>query len=48
MRYLPFARVRHKSPEEFFELLVNELGAQGVVAGANYRFGKCLTPLLLY
>lgn len=28
------------SPEAFVELLAKELGAAGVVAGANYRFGK--------
>eukprot|EP00210_Caulerpa_lentillifera_P005095 g4867.t1 len=39
MRYLPFANIRQKSPEEFFELLVNNLGVKGVVTGANYRFG---------
>lgn len=42
MRYLPFAEIRHQSPKEFIELLVHELGAAGVVAGANYRFGRIL------
>ena len=40
MRYIPFAEIRHQSPREFIELLVHELGAAGVVAGANYRFGN--------
>lgn len=40
MRYLPFAEIRKKSPEEFIEILVHELGAAGIVAGSNYRFGK--------
>jgi FAD synthase len=28
------------SPEEFVQVLAHDLGAAGVVAGINYRFGK--------
>ncbi|KAF6266006.1 hypothetical protein COO60DRAFT_638565 [Scenedesmus sp. NREL 46B-D3] len=37
--YIPFAAIRAMSPEAFVQLLQRELGAAGVVAGANYRFG---------
>ncbi|GMH44325.1 hypothetical protein BSKO_12259 [Bryopsis sp. KO-2023] len=39
MRYLPFGEIRSMSPEEFVELLAEQLGAVGIVAGENYRFG---------
>eukprot|EP00803_Ostreobium_quekettii_P007371 evm.model.scf_89.8 EVM.evm.TU.scf_89.8 scf_89:32674-35731(-) len=39
MRYLPFQEIRWMTPEEFVRLLAEELGATGVVAGRNYRFG---------
>ena len=42
MRYLPFGQIRHQSPREFVEMLARDLGAAGVVAGTNYRFGKNL------
>jgi hypothetical protein len=38
-RTLPFAEIRTMSPSEFVSLLANKLGARGVVAGSNYRFG---------
>jgi FAD synthase len=38
--YLPFAAIRSMSPEAFVQLLQQELGAAGVVAGINYRFGE--------
>ena len=42
MRYLPFGQIRHQSPREFVKMLARDLGAAGVVAGTNYRFGKNL------
>ncbi|KAG2424500.1 hypothetical protein HYH02_015170 [Chlamydomonas schloesseri] len=39
LRTLPFSRIRGMSPEEFVALLARDLGAAGVVAGRNYRFG---------
>lgn len=39
MRYLPFSEIRSMSPEDFVEVLARKLGATGVVAGSNYRFG---------
>ncbi|GBF97671.1 FAD synthetase chloroplastic [Raphidocelis subcapitata] len=38
-RYIPFAAIRSLSPEAFVALLARDLGAAGVVAGVNYRFG---------
>jgi hypothetical protein len=38
--YLPFAAIRLMSPDSFVQLLQQELGAAGVVAGINYRFGE--------
>lgn len=40
LRTLPFALIRRFSPEQFVALLAQDLGAAGVVAGRNYRFGK--------
>ena len=42
LRYLPFAEIRQQSPRAFVEMLVDELGVSGVVAGENYRFGEAL------
>ncbi|CAD7695701.1 unnamed protein product [Ostreobium quekettii] len=39
MRYLPFEEIRGLSPEDFVRLLAEELGAKGIVAGQNYKFG---------
>ncbi|KXZ54328.1 hypothetical protein GPECTOR_5g411 [Gonium pectorale] len=39
LRTLPFSLIRGMSPEEFVALLARDLGAAGVVAGRNYRFG---------
>jgi hypothetical protein len=39
-RYIPFAAIRALSPQEFVDLIVKDLGAAGVVCGANYRFGE--------
>ena len=39
LRTLPFALIRRLSPEQFVALLAEDLGAAGVVAGRNYRFG---------
>lgn len=36
---LPFAEVRGLSPEAFVDLLAEELRVQGVLCGANFRFG---------
>ena len=36
---LPFAAVREKSPEEFVDMLVGDLGVNAIVTGENYRFG---------
>jgi FAD synthetase len=36
---LPFAAVREKSPEEFVDMLVRDLGVRAIVTGENYRFG---------
>jgi FAD synthetase len=38
-RFLPFAEIRGMSPQQFVAVLAQELGAAGVVAGRNYRFG---------
>ena len=40
MRFLPFREIRFMSPEDFVKLLAEELGAIGIVAGENYRFGR--------
>ena len=40
MRFLPFREIRFMSAEDFVRLLAEELGAVGVVAGENYRFGR--------
>lgn len=45
MRYLPFSEIRSMSPEAFVEILAKQLGAVGVVTGANYRFGRLLKNL---
>ncbi|PIA48697.1 hypothetical protein AQUCO_01400931v1 [Aquilegia coerulea] len=37
--HVEFSSVRHLSPGQFVEMLANELGVRGVVAGENYRFG---------
>lgn len=37
---LPFAEVRPLEPAAFVALLKNRLGAQAVVVGADYRFGR--------
>ncbi|KAG2427357.1 hypothetical protein HXX76_012551 [Chlamydomonas incerta] len=39
LRTMPFGQIRGMSPEEFVALLARDLGAAGVVAGRNYRFG---------
>eukprot|EP00803_Ostreobium_quekettii_P007955 evm.model.scf_929.3 EVM.evm.TU.scf_929.3 scf_929:17342-20973(+) len=39
MRYLPFEEIRGLSPEDFVRFLAEELGAKGIVAGQNYKFG---------
>ncbi|KAG2493236.1 hypothetical protein HYH03_008652 [Edaphochlamys debaryana] len=39
LRTLPFSLIRGMSPEAFVALLAADLGAAGVVAGRNYRFG---------
>ncbi|KAE8692723.1 FAD synthetase 2 [Hibiscus syriacus] len=36
---IQFRSVRHLSPRQFVEMLAEELGVCGVVAGENYRFG---------
>jgi FAD synthase len=36
---LPFREIRTMPPEEFVAVVARELGASGVVAGRNYRFG---------
>lgn len=36
---LPFGSLRRMSPDEFVALLARQVGASGVVAGENYRFG---------
>lgn len=41
-RYLPFREIRHMAPQEFVKCLALDLQAAGVVAGANYRFGRAL------
>ncbi len=38
-RMVPFHEIRTMSPEAFVQVLAKELGAAGVVAGRNYRFG---------
>lgn len=38
-RVLPFLDVRELRPEEFVRLLVEEVGAAGVVCGRDWRFG---------
>eukprot|EP00775_Hariotina_reticulata_P009604 gene9604-9765_t len=40
LRYISFSAIRAFSPQEFVDLLVQDLGAAGVVCGANYRFGE--------
>ncbi|GIL82059.1 hypothetical protein Vretifemale_10958 [Volvox reticuliferus] len=40
LRTLPFSLIRGMSPEQFVALLAHDLGAAGVVAGRNYRFGE--------
>lgn len=37
--HVQFSQVRYLSPRQFVEKLSKELGVEGVVAGANYRFG---------
>jgi FAD synthase len=37
---LPFQDIRAMSPEQFVAVLARDLGAAGVVAGRNYRFGE--------
>jgi len=37
--HVQFSQVRYLSPRQFVERLSKELGVEGVVAGANYRFG---------
>ena len=32
-------QVRRLSPEDFVDLLVDQLGAEGMVCGENFRFG---------
>ena len=41
LRTIPFHLIRRMPPEEFVRLLAEQLGAKGVVAGRNYRFGAC-------
>lgn len=36
---IPFAEIREMEPEEFIQMLAQDLGVSGVVVGANYRFG---------
>ncbi|CAK9032500.1 unnamed protein product [Durusdinium trenchii] len=38
-RVLPFREVRGLSPEQFVDVLVDQLGVEGAVCGANFRFG---------
>uniref|UniRef100_A0A7S3R5L5 FAD synthase n=1 Tax=Dunaliella tertiolecta TaxID=3047 RepID=A0A7S3R5L5_DUNTE len=38
-RMIPFHQIRSMQPEEFVQLLSENLRAAGVVAGCNYRFG---------
>ena len=38
-RTLPFQAIRTMAPSDFVKLLAKKLGAAGVVAGSNYRFG---------
>ncbi|GAX77126.1 hypothetical protein CEUSTIGMA_g4572.t1 [Chlamydomonas eustigma] len=38
-RTVPFKEIRGMMPEEFVQVLAQDLGASGVVAGVNYRFG---------
>ncbi len=40
LRTIPFHLIRRMPPEDFVRLLAEQLGATGVVAGRNYRFGK--------
>lgn len=37
--YIPFDKIRTMSPDQFVRLLAQDIKVQGVVVGANYRFG---------